>query len=187
MNSTTQLQKKQGATVTIKHEPTCTIAETAFRPMVELQLTKTECFLRVLHVDDDDCFLKVSKRILEMEGKIKVETATTVYEAFEKLKQFHYDVVVSDYEMPGKNGLQFLEELKKSTQNPPFILFTGNGQEEVAAKALNLGAFSYFDKYGDPENVYPELASTIEQAAMTLLCRSQLKVSWKLSAWDNSS
>jgi DNA-binding NtrC family response regulator len=170
MNSTTQLQRNQDVAVTIKHEPTCIMAETAFRPMVELQLTDTECFLRVLHVDDDDCFLKVSKQILELEAKIKVETATSVYEAFKKLKQFHYDVVVSDYEMPGKNGLQFLEELKKNAQSPPFILFTGKGREEVAAKALNLGAFRYLNKYGDPETVYAELRSCIQQAATMLLC-----------------
>jgi DNA-binding response OmpR family regulator len=107
---------------------------------------------------------------LELEAKIKVETATSVYEAFKKLKQFHYDVVVSDYEMPGKNGLQFLEELKKNAQSPPFILFTGKGREEVAAKALNLGAFRYLNKYGDPETVYAELRSCIQQAATMLLC-----------------
>ena len=170
MNSTTQLQKNQDVAVTIKPEPTYIMAETAFRSMVELRLTDSECFLRVLHVDDDDCFLKVSKRILEMENKIKVETASTVYEAFEKLKQFHYDVVVSDYEMPGKNGLQFLKELKKTAKSPPLILFTEKEQEEIAAKALNLGAFRYLNKYGDPETVYAELASFIQQAAMTLLC-----------------
>ena len=140
------------------------MTETTFRSMVELQLTETESFLRVLHVDDDDCFLKVSKQILEMEGKIKVETAISVYEALENLKLFQYDVVVSDYEMPGKNGLQFLEELKKIPNNPPFILFTGKGGgEELASKALNLGAFRYLDKYADPEIVYPQLASCIQQ------------------------
>ena len=170
MNSTTQLQKNQDEAVTIKPEP-ASMAETAFRPMVELQLTDTECSLRVLHVDDDDCFLKVSKQILEMEGNIKVETATSVDEAFENLKHFHYDVVVSDYEMPIKNGVQFLEELKKIGNSPPFILFTGKEREDVAVKALKLGAFRYLNKHGDPEAVYTELASSIQQAAMALLCR----------------
>jgi len=164
MNSTTQLQRNHGAAITIKFEPTCLMAETVSRPMVELQLTDTESFLRVLHVDDDECFLKISTQILEMDGKIEVETATSVDEALENLKQFHYDVVVSDYEMPGKNGLQFLEELKKLSKSPPFILFTGKAREEVAVKALNLGAFRYLNKNGDPEAVYTELTSYIEQA-----------------------
>jgi PAS domain S-box-containing protein len=163
MNSTTQLQKTKSDN--LLQEAGTQMAETTFRPMIELKLTDTECFLRVLHVDDDDSFLNVSKQILEMNGKIKVETASNVYEAFEKLKQFHYDVVVSDYEMPGKNGLQFLEELKKTAKSPPFILFTGRGREEVAVKALNLGAFRYLNKNGDPEAVYMELASCIQQAA----------------------
>jgi len=140
------------------------MAETSHRTIVELQLP-TESFLKVLHVDDDACFLKVSKQILEMENKIKVETAISVDEAFENLKQFHYDVVVSDYEMPGKNGLQFLEELKESAKCPAFILFTGKGREEVAVKALSLGAFRYLNKNGDAETVYTELASSILQAA----------------------
>jgi PAS domain S-box-containing protein len=130
-----------------------------------LDLKEAEIFLKVLHVDDDDCFLKVSKQILEMEGKIKVETTTSVDQAFENLKQFHYDVVVSDYDMPKKNGLEFLEELKKITKSPPFILFTGKGKEEVAVRALNLGAFRYLNKNGDTETVYTELAFSIQQAA----------------------
>jgi PAS domain S-box-containing protein len=121
--------------------------------------------LRVLHVDDDASFLQVSKQILEIDGKLKVETTTSVDEAFENLKQFHYDVVVSDYEMPMKNGLQFLEELRKNVRSPPFILFTGRGREAVAVKALKLGAFRYLNKNGDVEAVYTELAFSIQQAA----------------------
>jgi PAS domain S-box-containing protein len=153
------------------------VTKTAPQAMVELQLTNTKCFLKVLHVDDDDCFLTVSKQILEMQGNIKVETATYVDEAFENLKQSHYDVVVSDYEMPGKNGLQFLEELRKMANSPPFILFTGKGREVVAAKALNLGAFRYLNKHGDPEAVYAELASSIQQAADNVKSQNLVKQS----------
>ena len=75
--------------------------------MIDLRLIDNEILLRALHVDDDECFLRISKQILEIGGKIKVETVTSVYVALEKLKQFHYDVVVSDYEMPGKTGSRF--------------------------------------------------------------------------------
>ena len=132
--------------------------------MVELKLTETESILRVLHVDDDDCFLNVSKQILEMDGKIMVETVTSVDDAFENLQQFNYDAVISDYEMPRKNGLQLLEKLKELPRSPPFILFTGKDRGEVAVKAFNLGAFRYLNKNGDIETVYTELASYIQKA-----------------------
>ena len=151
--------------------------EMASRAMVELQTTADERFLRVLHVDDDESFLEISKQILEIESKIKVVTATNVYEASKNLKRDRYDVVVSDYDMPEKNGLQFLEELKKLDKSPPFILFTGKGREEVAVKALNLGAFRYLNKHGDPEAVYTELASCIQQAAKNVKAQNLVEQS----------
>jgi PAS domain S-box-containing protein len=152
------------------------MAEPISQPKVKEEIPHAES-LRVLHVDDDSSFLRISKKILELNDKIKIETVTSVSEAFEKLSQFHYDVVISDYEMPQKNGLQFLEELKKTANSPPFILFTGKGREEVAVKALNLGAFRYLNKIGDPEAVYAELTSCIEQAADNVKSQNLLKQS----------
>ncbi|MGF3522969.1 MAG: response regulator [Candidatus Bathyarchaeia archaeon] len=107
--------------------------------------------LRVLHVDDDADALAVTKNILEMEGTITVEGAASVDEALKKLEVQAYDVIVSDYEMPYKSGLDFLVELRKRGEHPPFIIFTGKGREEVVVKALNLGAFRYVNKHGNPE------------------------------------
>ena len=82
----------------------------------------------------------------------------------EKLKQKDYDAVVSDYQMPGKDGLEFLRELREEGNTVPFIVFTGKGREEVAIEALNLGADRYIDKHGNPEAVYCELAHSIRVA-----------------------
>ena len=123
--------------------------------------------IRVLHVDDDACFLKTAKAILEMQGTIQVETASSVEEAVGKMKTEKYDVVVCDYQMPRKDGLQFLKELREKRNGIPFIIFTGKGREEVAIKALNLGADGYFSKMGHPETVYGELAHGISQAVET--------------------
>jgi len=70
-------------------------------------------------------------------------------------------VIVSDYIMPGKDGLEFLKELRDSGNTIPFIIFTGKGREIVAIKALNLGADQYINKIGKPEAVYSELAHGI--------------------------
>jgi PAS domain S-box-containing protein len=120
--------------------------------------------IRVLHVDDDPSFLKVAKQCLEMQGEIDIDTVSSVNEASEKLKKTDYDVIVSDYQMPGKDGLEFLKELREKGNTVPFIVFTGKGREEIAIKALNLGADGYFNKSGDPETVYGELAHGMRQA-----------------------
>jgi len=123
--------------------------------------------IRVLHVDDEAGFLKSAKPCLEMQGAFQVETASSVEEAMEKLEEKMFDVVVSDYVMPGKDGLQFLKELREEGNNVPFIIFTGKGKEEIAIKALNLGADRYLNKTGYPETVYGELAYSIRKSVKT--------------------
>jgi len=119
--------------------------------------------IRVLHVDDDAGFLKTAKQILEMQGAFEVDTASSVEEALGKVKEKTFDVIVSDYQMPEKDGLDFLKELRDGGNNIPFIIFTGKSREEVAVKALNLGADRYINKIGGPETVYTELAHDIRQ------------------------
>jgi PAS domain S-box-containing protein len=136
--------------------------------------------LHVLHVDDDQCFLEVSKQILSLENCFDVDTAESVDKALEKMDKQAYDVVVSDYEMPRKNGLDFLKELSDQKREIPFILFTGKGREEVIVKALNSGADRYINKNGSTESVYCELADAIiktaeSKKAKRLLIESELK------------
>ncbi len=119
--------------------------------------------IRILHVDDDFSFLQVSKTILELENKFEIDTATSADEASCKMKTQAYDAVVCDYDMPLKNGLDFLKELRNQKNNIAFIIFTGRGKEEVAIKALNLGADYYINKSGSPEAVYCELAHAIRK------------------------
>ena len=126
-----------------------------------LAVSNKKSAIHVLHVDDDARFLEVSKDILMDMGSFEIDHACCVDEAFKKLSTGYYDVVVSDYEMPQKDGLQFLAELRKSKNEIPFILFTGKGREEVAIKALNLGADAYHNKQGSPETVYGELSHNI--------------------------
>ena len=99
--------------------------------------------------------------LLDLNSDFEIDNACCVDEGLKKLVAKQYDIVVSDYEMPQKNGLDFLKELKEQNCQIPFILFTGKGREEVAIQALNLGADGYYNKQGSPETVYGELAHGI--------------------------
>ena len=157
------------------------------RPLINLKITDYEDSLNILHVDDDVVFLEVSKLILEMEGKFKIDNASSPEEAFQKLGKQAYDAIVSDYEMPSKNGLQFLKELREQGNTVPFAIFTGKSREEVAIKALNLGADGYFTKTGDAETVYAELAHGLRKSvemkrAKTKACIEEARLKAILSS-----
>ncbi|HDQ05576.1 MAG TPA: response regulator [Candidatus Bathyarchaeota archaeon] len=139
--------------------------------------SKPEMSMRVLHVDDDEDFLKCSKRFLEMQDSFQVETALSVKEALQKIRQKQYDVIVSDYQMPEASGLDLLKQLKKGGNDIPFILFTGKGREEVAIEALNLGADQYVNKIGKPEVIYSELTHIIKKVVKSKQAEKALQKS----------
>jgi hypothetical protein len=83
--------------------------------------------------------------------------------------------------MPGKDGLEFLEMLRKNGNTIPFIMFTGKGREEVAIRALNLGANQYLDKTGETETVYTELGHSI--AELSKIKKAEEKVKKASEEW----
>ena len=154
------------------------MVESVVQSRAEIVVDSTEKkLIRVLHVDDELGLLKVAKQCLELQGPFQVDTACSVEEALIKLKEKEYDAVVSDYKMPGKDGLEFLKELRAKGNDIPFILFTGKGREEVIIKALNLGADHYVNKNGDPEAVYTELKHLISEIVGTRKAESELQES----------
>ncbi len=120
--------------------------------------------IKILHVDDEPYFLESSKACLEREtSNFSIDTATSTEEGLKIVKGGGYDVVLSDYQMPGMNGLEFLQHLRESGNSIPFILFTGKGREEVAIEALNKGANYYIPKGGDVKSLYGTLAHVIQE------------------------
>ena len=121
--------------------------------------------LRVLYVDDEPGLLGIGKRFLEKEGAFTVNTLTSAKEALDLLNTEHYDAIISDYQMPEMDGIQFLVEVRARFGQVPFILFTGRGREEVVIQAINCGADFYLQKGGEPGAQFAELVHKIKQAA----------------------
>ena len=118
----------------------------------------------VLLVDDETSLLDQAKIFLKKEKRLDVITASSGIEGLKLLDYNEIDIIVSDYQMPEMNGLDFLEEVReKREMDIPFIIFTGKGREEVAMKALNLGADRYIRKGGDPKSQYQVLGEAIKQ------------------------
>ena len=127
--------------------------------------SKNDVKIRILHVDDYPDTLETSKDLMmDLNSNFEIDGVCSVGEGLRKLAVENYDVVISDYSMPKKDGLAFLKELRDQNNQIPFIMFTGKGREEIAIKALNLGATRYFTKQGDPATVYGELSYGIVQS-----------------------
>jgi len=118
----------------------------------------------VLHVDDDRDFADLTASYLEREADdLAVETASSAAEALERLSDEAFDCVVSDYDMPGTDGIEFLERVRETWPDLPFVLFTGAGSEAVASDAIRKGATDYLRKETGTEQ-YALLANRIRNA-----------------------
>lgn len=81
--------------------------------------------IRVLHVDDEPDLADLTATYLEREDeRFTVETETRASRGLDRLDNEDYDCVVSDYNMPGMDGIEFLETVREEYPNLPFILFT---------------------------------------------------------------
>ncbi|MFC6940245.1 response regulator [Salinirubellus sp. GCM10025818] len=129
--------------------------------------------IRILHVDDEPSFADLTTAHLEREyDQFSVETATGASEALERLAEDEFDCVVSDYSMPGRNGIDFLEDVRRSHPELPFILFTGKGSEEVASEAISAGVTDYLQKQPGSEQ-YAILANRIRNSVDRAVARRE--------------
>ncbi len=120
--------------------------------------------IQVLYVDDEPDLLYLGKTFLEHLGNISVATAPSASVALSLIRDTSFEVIVSDYQMPGMDGIEFLKTIRGLGQSIPFILFTGKGREEVVIQALNEGADFYLQKGGDPKAQFTELAHKVRQS-----------------------
>jgi PAS domain S-box-containing protein len=120
--------------------------------------------IRVLHVEDDPDFADLTAIFLEREsGRFAVETVTDPNEGLARVEDHPPDCVVSDYEMPGMNGIELLRAVRSRYPDLPFILFTGKGSEEVASDAISAGVTDYLNKGGGTQQ-YELLATRVHNA-----------------------
>ncbi|OPX69677.1 MAG: sensory histidine kinase AtoS [Methanoregulaceae archaeon PtaB.Bin009] len=133
--------------------------------------------IRVLCVDDEPSLLALARMFLEKSGGFFVGTSTSAEEALDRHEIMSYDAIVSDYQMPGMDGIEFLKAVRLRFGDIPFILFTGRGREEVVIAAINNGADFYLQKGGDPKAQFAELAHKVRQAVRRKKAEVSLKES----------
>jgi PAS domain S-box-containing protein len=118
--------------------------------------------IQVLHVDDAPDFNELIRNILQNEKEqLAIETVTTVEEGLAILADRPPDCIISDYDLPGRGGIEFLEAVREQYPDLPFILYTGRGSEKVASEAISAGVTDYLRKETGTEQFHL-LATRIE-------------------------
>lgn len=116
--------------------------------------------LRVLYFDcDPDFGDAVAEYLQRQEERLSVETVATSHNALEKIDDGAFDCVVSAHDVPQHDGIAFLESVREAHPTLPFVLFTENGSEAVASKAISAGVTDYVQK--DGTDAYAALAGRI--------------------------
>src|SRR4051812_2200240 len=115
--------------------------------------------MRILIIDDNSHHSELAARRLMREGWEVFATDRTEIDSSWK----SYDIILLDYSMPSRSGLELLKAVRESEIQAPVILLTGHGNEMIASEAIKQGAFDYVVK--DTQLLYLErLPSVIREA-----------------------
>jgi two-component system phosphate regulon response regulator OmpR len=110
-----------------------------------------EFLAHILVVDDDDGIRSLVKKYLN-ENDYLVTTANSAEDASEKIKILKFDLIILDIMMPGKSGLEFIEDHKKDLETP-IILLTAKGEANERVQGLEIGADDYLPKPFEPKEL----------------------------------
>ncbi|MEA2035856.1 MAG: PAS domain S-box protein, partial [Euryarchaeota archaeon] len=135
--------------------------------------------ISLLIVDDEPDLLELTKIYLENTGDFTVDTAASAREALEVMETTTYDAIVSDYQMPEMDGIEFLKTVRGTGSDIPFIIFTRKGREDVVIEALNAGADLYLRKGGHPKAQFAELTGMIKHAVERNQAKEELNTAYK--------
>ncbi len=131
--------------------------------------------ITALYVDDEPALLDIVKLFLEKTGNIQTITSDSSIQALEILRDKHIDVIISDFDMPIMNGIEFLIETRKAGFNIPFIIYTGKGRMEIVIQALEAGADSYIQKDGEIKVQFSELLEKIQKVVRWKIAEDEIK------------
>ncbi len=100
---------------------------------------------RILIVDDDEGLLHLVGEYLESVG-LEHDQAVSAEQARNRLKRFGYDMVVSDFNMPGESGLDLLRYVSSMYPQTPFVLMTGYYDLRIKRESIRMGVRAYIQK-----------------------------------------
>ena len=119
----------------------------------------------ILVVDDDDGIRSLVKKYLN-ENNFLVTTADSAEDASKKIRIIKFDLIILDIMMPGKSGLEFIEDNKKKLDTP-IILLTAKGEASERIEGLQLGADDYLSKPFEPKELILRIKNILKHLRLS--------------------
>jgi DNA-binding NtrC family response regulator len=117
---------------------------------------------KVFLLDDDELIVSVLSRALQKEG-YEIYQETEPDSAVDKIKAYAPDILLLDISMPGRDGIDILQEIQASDLNVQVVMLTADDTAETAVKAMKLGAVDYLTKPFNTDEVKIVINSIIEK------------------------
>lgn len=127
---------------------------------------------KILIIDDEPDMLKLLSMILREKTTYEVTTTNNPIEAVELAKQGGFDLVISDLKMPGLDGMEIIDAVKKVDEDIPVIIITAFASVESASEAIQKGGFDFITKPFRKE----QILFTIEKALKWLTVQRENKM-----------
>ena len=122
-------------------------------------------FAHILVIDDDSGIRSLVKKYLN-ENKYLVTTAESAEDAQDKIEIIEFDLIILDIMMPGKSGLEFIQDNKKNL-NTPIILLTAKGEANERIEGLEIGADDYLPKPFEPKELILRIRNILNKTIKT--------------------
>ena len=118
--------------------------------------------LNVVIIEDEEPHFQLMKRAINKELPLaSVDYFEEGYACLQRLDEISPDVIITDYLMPGMNGIEFLKALNREEKDIPVIIITGQGNEKIAVQAMKLGAWDYLVKTPDFFTLLPSVIEKV--------------------------
>jgi len=117
--------------------------------------------MEILLIDDDEWIRDSLRLFFESEG-CRLTALETAEEGLESLKSHNYDIIVTDYRLPGMDGMEFLEKIQDTQPHAMKILITAYRSEQVISEAARIGIHDFIDKPFTTKTIEGSLARLIE-------------------------
>jgi PAS domain S-box-containing protein len=119
--------------------------------------------ISILLIDDDHASLETAVNFFTKGGNYEVDTASSADEALERLRDYSYDAVLSDFLMPGMSGLELWKRLRAMNDDTPFIIYADEGWEDLVVETLGSDNLRIYLRNGDDQSDLSGLRQAVEE------------------------